>query len=153
MIEVKNRYNGKVIFRSKKKTIKEAIELKVKNNTNLWAANLRSANLQDANLRSANLQAADLWGADLLFADLRYADLRVKIPPSISHNFISEILYREAKTEAQLDFSCRVGRQLDQCWEYFIDLARKKRVLKWAKEILFQWDEFREISKQEGGDE
>jgi hypothetical protein len=77
-------------------------------------------------------------------ADLRKADLEVKVPPVGCPQFISEILYREAETEAQRDFSARVRIQTDECWGYFIKLARKKRVLSWAKEVLFQWDEFKE---------
>ena len=179
MIEVKNRFNGKIIFRSRRKSLKEVIEFKVGQDTNLGGANLRGANLEgvnlegvnleganlrdanlrgasleganlrdaylrDANLEGANLRGANLRGANLRGAYLRGANLRVKHPPIDSHQFISEILYRKSKTEAQWDFSARIRLQTDQCWKFFIRLARKKRVLKWAKEILFQWDEFRD---------
>jgi hypothetical protein len=129
MIIVKNRFSGKIIFKSKKKILKNALEFKVK---------------QGADLKGAYLRRADLRGADL-----KGADLRVKKPPILSHQFISEILTRQSKTESQLDFSCRVGRQTDECWKYFIKLARKKRVLKWAMKILFQWDEFKQKYKEE----
>ena len=129
MIEIKNRFTGKIIFKSKRKTLKEVIELKVK---------------QGAYLGGAYLEGAYLGGADLGGAYLRGADLRVKHPPVNSHQFISEVLSRNSETEAQWDFSARIRLQTDQCWGFFIKLARKKRVLKWAKEILFQWDEFKE---------
>ena len=169
MIEVKNRFNGKIIFRSRRKSLKEVIEFKVGQDANLGGANLRGAslegvnleganlrgaslrgvnlegaNLEGVNLEGANLRDANLRGASLEGANLRGANLRVKHPPIDSHQFISEILYRKSNTESQCDFSARIRLQTDQCWKFFIRLARKKRVLKWAKEILFQWDEFRD---------
>jgi hypothetical protein len=231
MAIIKNRLTGKVMFRSSKKTIKELLEFKVRQNANLrkadlsdadlrnadlwkadlsdadlWKAdlrnadlrnadlsdanlrnanlrnanlrnaNLRNANLRNANLRNANLRNADLrnadlrnadlwkadlsdadlWKADLSDADLWKADLRnanlsVEKPSIESHQFISEVLHRKAKTESQLDFSARIRIQTG-CkynWKFFIALAKKKRVLKWACKILFQWDEFREKFKKE----
>ena len=179
MIEIENRFNGKIIFRSKRKTLKEAIEYKVEQDANLmdanlmdanlmgadlegadleganlwganlWGANLWGANLRDANLRGAHLEGADLRDANLWGANLRGADLRVKNPPVNSHQFISEVLSLKASTESQWDFTARIRLQTDQCWGFFIKLARKKKVLKWAKEILFQWDEFKEKFKEE----
>jgi len=189
MIEIKNRFTGKIIFKSKRKTLKEVIELKVKQGAylggaylegaylggadlggaylrgaylggaylrgaylegaylrgaDLGGADLGGAYLEGAYLGGADLGGADLGGADLGGAYLRGADLRVKHPPVNSHQFISEVLSRNSETEAQWDFSARIRLQTDQCWGFFIKLARKKRVLKWAKEILFQWDEFKE---------
>jgi len=154
--------------------LKEAIEIKVKEHADLRGADLRGADLWHADLRDANLWGADLRGADLLGADLLGADLRganlrdanlldadlrdadlrgadlgIKIPPINSHQFVSEILRRESKTEVQFDFSARIRLQVDECWEYFIKLAKKKEVLKWALKILFQWEEFKEKYKEE----
>jgi len=141
MAIIKNRLTGKVMFRSSKKTIKELLEFKVRQN-----ANLRNADLSDADLRNANLSDADLSDANL--SD---ANLSVEKPSIESHQFISEVLHRKAKTESQLDFSARIRIQTG-CkynWKFFIALAKKKRVLKWACKILFQWDEFREKFKKE----
>ena len=141
MTEIKNRFNGKVMFRSKIKTVKQLLEFKVKRGADLSGADLSGADLRDAYLRDAYLSCAYLRGADL-----RDADLSVKSPPVDSHQFISEVLYRKAKTESQLDFSARIQRQ-STCrnnWKFFVNLARKKKVLKWACKILFQWDEFKE---------
>jgi len=116
MAIIKNRLTGKVMFRSSKKTIKELLEFKVRQN-----------------------------------ADLSDANLSVEKPSIESHQFISEVLHRKAKTESQLDFSARIRIQTG-CkynWKFFIALAKKKRVLKWACKILFQWDEFREKFKKE----
>lgn len=147
MIEIKNKFTGKVIFKSKEKTIKKAIEFQVKKD-----AHLRGADLRGAYLRGADLTDADLTDAYLRGADLRGADLRVKVPSITSHQFISEILFRKSKTESQKDFSARIHMETNQCWKYFIKLAKKKRVLKWAMKILFQWKEFEEKFKEESND-
>jgi hypothetical protein len=68
---------GKLLFTSKKaKTIKEAVEEAVEEDTNLRGADLREANLWEANLRGAALWGADLRGADLRGATLWKANLR-----------------------------------------------------------------------------
>jgi uncharacterized protein YjbI with pentapeptide repeats len=79
-IKIKHRLTGKVIFKAKVKTIKEAVELAIKKGINLSfadlsSANLSSANLSFANLSSANLSFANLNSADLHFANLNSADL------------------------------------------------------------------------------
>ena len=206
MTEIKNRFNGKVMFRSKIKTVKQLLEFKVKRgadlrdaylsgadlscadlryadlsgaylsgadlrdaylrdaylrgaylryvylrdadlrDADLSYADLRGANLRGANLRGAYLRDANLSDANLSYANLSYADLRVKTPPMESHQFISEVLYRESETESQLDFSARIRLQstCDNDWKFFISLAKKKKVLRWACRVLFQWDEFKE---------
>ena len=83
-IEIRNRFDNKIILSGKYASIKECLE---KNrgadlrSANLWGADLRSANLVgadlgSANLEGANLESANLWGANLWGADLRGADLR-----------------------------------------------------------------------------
>ena len=109
MSEIKGRFSGHVMFKSKTKTLKELVVFQVKRGANLWGANLN-----------------------------------VKHPPINSHQFISEVLWRQSKTESQKDFSARIRVETGGCWEFFIKLARKKKVLKWAMKILFQWDEFKE---------
>ena len=180
MIEIKSKFSGKVLYKSIKKTMKEAVIDAANKGANLEGANLRGADLEGANLRGAYLKGADLEGAnlrgaylkganlrganlegaylegaylegaDLEGANLRGADLGVKSPPVYSHDFVSEILYRESKTEAQFDFSARILRQKEECWEFFLKLAKKKKVLSWAKKVLFKWDGFKEqITKSE----
>lgn len=111
-------FTSKVLFESEKTTLKETLIEAVKIGT-------------------------DLRGADLRGTDLRGANLNVKIPPINDHYFISEILRRESKIEVHFDLSARIRLQTDECWEYFIKLAKKKRVYIWAKEILCKWDEFK----------
>ena len=55
LYEIKNRYNGQVIYSLDCNSMVECIHSAIKNK-----ANLQSADLQSANLRSANLQSADL---------------------------------------------------------------------------------------------
>ena len=82
-IEIRNRFDNKIILSGKYASIKECLE---KNrgadlrSANLWGADLRSANLVgadlgSANLEGANLESANLWGANLWGADLRSANL------------------------------------------------------------------------------
>ena len=87
MIEIKNRWTGKVIYTSQKETLREAVIEAVKSGANLSGANLRDADLSGsdlsyANLSGSNLSASDLSGSDLRRADLSDADLRYaeKIP-------------------------------------------------------------------------
>ena len=66
MRELKNRYTGEVIYKSKKESIGEAVMEAYRK-----GADLRGADLQDANLRGADLQDANLRGANLQDANLR----------------------------------------------------------------------------------
>jgi hypothetical protein len=77
MIEIKNRWNGEVLFRSQTATtVREAVEEAVrKAGERGERANLRNANLSGADLSGANLSGADLRDADLRGAYLRDADL------------------------------------------------------------------------------
>jgi len=76
MIQIKNRYDGTIIFTSEEsKTLGEAVKAALAANANLSYANLSYADLSYANLSSANLSYADLSYADLSYADLSSADL------------------------------------------------------------------------------
>jgi hypothetical protein len=79
--EIKNRFDGSIIFTIETTSGRLAVEAAVKSKTNLSSAdlryaNLRSADLSSADLSSANLSYADLRSADLSSANLSYADLR-----------------------------------------------------------------------------
>ena len=84
MFEIKNRFNGSVIFKLGCKSFKLCIEAAIKDDANLSSADLRFADLRYADLSYANLSSADLRFADLSSADLSSADL----------------------SSANLDFSC-----------------------------------------------
>jgi len=81
-IEIKNRWNGDVIYSHEcednsiiitvNKAVCEDVNLR---SANLSGANLSGANLYGANLYGANLSCANLSGADLRSANLSGADL------------------------------------------------------------------------------
>jgi hypothetical protein len=82
-IEIKNRYNGEVIFEHDcedntiKKTVLAAIAAGVLlTNANLEGANLEGAYLECANLKGANLKGANLEGAYLECTYLKGANLK-----------------------------------------------------------------------------
>jgi len=75
-MQILNRYTNEVIIESLEvKTIKELVELAVKEDANLRDANLRDADLRDADLRGANLRGANLVRANLVRANLVRANL------------------------------------------------------------------------------
>ena len=71
-IQIKNRYNGSILFEHEceNNTIKETLMQGIKENANLYGANLENANLRGANLEGANLRGANLRGAYLENANL-----------------------------------------------------------------------------------
>jgi len=75
LIEIKNRWNGNVLFSLEIGSIKLAVEAAIKSGADLRSADLRSAYLRSADLSGANLSGADLSGANLSGAYLRSADL------------------------------------------------------------------------------
>ena len=74
-LQIKNRWNGNVIYESEKTTIKDVCINAAKNGADLCGANLSGANLYEADLSEANLYEADLSGANLYEADLSGANL------------------------------------------------------------------------------
>ena len=76
MIEIKNRFDGAVIFSGNFDTIGEAVLAAIKEKKSLRYANLDYADLHFADLRSADLRSADLHYANLRYANLDYANLR-----------------------------------------------------------------------------
>jgi len=68
LIEIKNRFNGKVILSGEYESLKDCL---VKNS----GAYLSGANLSRADLFGADLSRADLFGADLSGSDLSGSDL------------------------------------------------------------------------------
>jgi hypothetical protein len=137
-IPIKSRYTGNILFELDKEenSIKITLEAAIKANANLW-----NADLSDADLRNANLSDADLSDAKL----------DVKTPPVNDYFFISEILWRNAKTENQKDVAARIRMDSHICssaWENNIALVKSKNEYEWAKEILCKWPEFKEKIKE-----
>ena len=63
--EIKNRFTGNIIFTAETDNLKLAVELAVRQNTDLSGANLSGADLSKAYLSEADLSGAYLSGADL----------------------------------------------------------------------------------------
>jgi uncharacterized protein YjbI with pentapeptide repeats len=76
-VEIKNRFNGEVIFSHEQEnnSLKITLEVAIKARANLEGANLEWANLEGANLARANLEWANLEGANLEWANLEGANL------------------------------------------------------------------------------
>jgi hypothetical protein len=71
VIEIKNRWNGRVLYTAENaQDVRAALEEAVASGANLGDADLGGANLGGADLRGANLGDADLGGANLGGADL-----------------------------------------------------------------------------------
>ena len=74
--EIKDRFNGKVIYQDDADSFVALIQAAIKAGANLYGADLQGANLRGADLRGADLQGANLYGADLQGANLRGAYLQ-----------------------------------------------------------------------------
>ena len=74
--EIKNRWDGKVLFSAGGETLRDVVQQAVMRGANLGGANLGGAYLGGANLDGANLDGANLRGANLGGANLRGANLR-----------------------------------------------------------------------------
>jgi hypothetical protein len=133
-----------------------------------WAC-LRGADLGRADLSGADLSGADLFGAILSEADLRWANLsRASLSGAYlhgadlhgatlnwkSHNLISEILWREADTQARQMLAAFIGRRTDWDWEDWEAFQHPER--DWAITVLAGWvkdgdsapDFIQEVAKQ-----
>ena len=77
LIEIKNRFNGNVIFShdTTNNTTAITLALAIASGADLREANLRGADLREADLRGADLREADLYGANLYGANLYGANL------------------------------------------------------------------------------
>ena len=77
-IQITNWFNSRVIFEyeTENNTIKDTLEMAVKQGVNLKGANLKDADLSFANLEGAILIDADLYHTNLKGANLKGANLR-----------------------------------------------------------------------------
>ncbi len=67
--------SGKILFEGRFHTVKQAVEVAVKENISLDGVNLRQANLVGAELDNVSLNKACLWGANLTRANMTGAQL------------------------------------------------------------------------------
>ena len=114
---------------------------------NLIGANLIGACLDGANLIGANLYGACLDGANLRGTCLDGANLDVKHPPSNSHEFIAEVLFRESNNFKERTWAGCIKISTDWCWYDFLNNCSEE-MISWAKKILCdKWPEFEERFK------
>ena len=113
----------------------------------LDGANLRGTCLDGADLREADLSGADLCGANFYGTCLDGADLDVKHPPSNSHEFIAEVLFRESNNFKERTWAGCIKISTDWCWYDFLNNCSEE-MISWAKKILCdKWPEFEERFK------
>jgi hypothetical protein len=114
LYEIKHKNTNKIIYSTKARTVREAVEravaLKVSlsgadlSGAALHGADLSGADLYEANLSWADLREANLRGADLYEANLSWADLR---EANLSWADLRGADLRGANLHrADLDFSC-----------------------------------------------
>jgi hypothetical protein len=123
-MEIKNRWNLKIIYKSEKQTLKETLIEAVSNK---------------ANLRGADLRGANLWGAK------NYYD---------NHDIALELIRREKilmfnKAEWEIIGKISVHRF---CWEKLLKEARKPllRVFKLFKDKGFDeyYNKYKKLTKE-----
>jgi len=121
-IQIKNRWNGSVIFECEAISLRVAVELAVRKRVSLSDADLSAANLRAANLRGANLSDADLRAADLSAADLSDAKKDFLKKLSLAKHEAAG-LYRYL-IDGKVDGSCYTG----ECACFVGTLANVKAV-------------------------
>ena len=120
--EIKNRWNGKVIFSLETESLKLCIEAAIKS---------------EANLREADLRGADLYGADLREAYLRGVDIdgeTVKLTPLT----VSNLIYHCLITDNYMRLGCKRFTHTE--WENFND----EQILKMDDDALPFWKTWKE---------
>jgi hypothetical protein len=75
-IEIKNRWDGTVIYAGKYANIGEAVRAAVAKRVSLRNSDLSNSDLRDSDLRNSDLRGSDLRNSDLSGSDLSGSDLR-----------------------------------------------------------------------------
>jgi hypothetical protein len=127
IIEIRSRWDNKVLFSTDTETLRQAVESAVNGGANLRGADLRGANLRGADLRGADLRGADLRGADLYGANLRGADLRgadlrgadLYGAKNVPHNILAP--YRDDIRKVLDTAPAEVGGLLQALWDGKVD--------------------------------
>ena len=116
-VEIKNRFNDKIILSGKYKSIKDCLE---KNrDADLSYSDLSYSNLSNSNLSYSNLSDSNLSYSDLSNSNLRDSNLRGSKNYSESHDFFQEIAKRQkVDTFTQKEWSI-IGQIIIHrlCWD------------------------------------
>ena len=161
LMEIKNRYDGSVIYSGEALTMTELLENAVKDGANLegaylvranlYGANLEGANLvranlvraylvranlYGANLEGANLEGANLEGANLVRANLEGANLAEGITISKQPISIATTTYRLIIFDAHMRIGCKF-HSLAEWWGFddhdIIEMDGKRALEFWRK--------------------
>jgi len=130
-IEIKNRYDEKIILCGEYESIKDCLEKNCGANlsrVDLFGANLSRADLSGANLSGANLSRVDLSGANLSRVEYNREKLD-KIPIQVLG-----LKYQILITKEQIKIGCELHKSSE--WEKFKDSRIKlmdKEALEWWK--------------------
>jgi hypothetical protein len=143
-IEIKNRWDNKVIICGEYESIKDCLE---KNSgAYLRGANLEGANLEGAYLRGANLEGAYLRGANLRGANLGDAYLEGAKNYLNNHDFWLEVIRRQ-KIETFTEKEWAIIGQVfchRLCWDR-IQKSYDKKIIpvfkKLSKAGFNEWEE------------
>lgn len=105
-------------------------------------ANLRNVNFESSYLIRADLSNANLNGVRFECTNLRNANLAGAVLQDIvmswsSHNLISEILWRTAKTQSRQMLVAFISKKTDWCWELWQQFDHPDR--EWALNELAKW--------------
>ena len=128
-IEIKNRWDNKVLVSGKYENIKDCLE---KN--------------RDANLRYSNLRYSDLGGSDLRYSNLRYSDLSGIKNYSEHHTIFQEVVRQQKiDTFTQKEWSI-IGQIIVHrlCWDSIKKRFNKSAmgIFKKLKKVGFdEWEE------------
>ena len=154
-MQIKN-IQGEVIFEAKASSIKELLEIAVKQGANLVGANLRGANLVGANLIGANLVGAYLRGANLEGAYLRGAYLEganLVGANLVGANFYGEKLTKNIIVISSLGYWCcitdskmKIGCQLHNIEDWF-NFSNEEILKMDGKTALKFWNENKAMLK------
>lgn len=133
MIQIKSRFDGRVLYECEADTLLEALQRAVRAGAYLAGANLVGANLAHADLARANLAHADLVHADLAHANLAGAKINWT-----SHSLIAEILRREAGNNVeQRCLAGGIAISTDWCWDKIMSIEYPQKA--WAIGVLLPW--------------
>ena len=127
LFEIKNRFNGLLIFSLETESIKLCVEAAVKARINLSSADLYSANLSSANLSFANLS----------FANLSSAKYGYGVPLENKPVQLDSNKYYVLIMDTHIKIGCKLYKHTE--WESFTDAE----ISKMDNGALEWWNEWR----------
>ena len=145
-IQIKHRFNGKVLFKGEYRSTKEAV-LEALKSADLRGADLRGTDLRGADLRGANLCDADLRGVNLRGANLCDANLHdAKIDDGIKVSLIPYQLECHDYFVYIWDKHIKIGCEFHSMDEWF-DFTDKGILAMDGKKGLKWWKIWKELIK------